>query len=515
MRVSPGMENNAETVARLREMNVNWVQLTLWPQVTQDGKIIEHPYGTGGPDYSPQSVDRVLEESAITEEVMVSAIKRWHELGFKVYLLVYHERLGDHHAYGHGLTGDIDSMLEQAKEIAVKWARIAEENKVEMYAPRKELQMFVGAEKALEWDKGILPEVRSAYSGILVQGIPFMYLWDRINKEVYLQEQVAAVETADITGYDYLGIDFYGSDVDTFEELEAIYARFLLKTEELKQKFGVKGVVFEELGFPHHGTEAFWNDSSLTGDEIICRSLDIFYRLGIGRIDGFFPWLFGDEFDGVAGLPAGRQEYIAPTKIISHYYTSVVAPVSDIEGIAAPEATFPGVSWEVSGVLLREDFNDDTAWGLWGSGTSVNNGVLEIIGEGGAPLNNPDAAAWGNYVFRGRFKPIDGEVSLQFRDSDVGSYSVMIKPITDFSLLKFTGPRGAQHMDQPRTVYPLIAYNKWHSFAIYAKGSALEFFIDEKKVTDYWDEEPLLNGSVAVGVRGHVLFDDFLVEELR
>jgi len=70
-------------------------------------------------------------------------------------------------------------------------------------------------------------------------------------------------------------------------------------------------------------------------------------------------------------------------------------------------------------------------------------------------------------------------------------------------------------MDQPRTVYPLIAYNKWHSFAIYAKGSALEFFIDEKKVTDYWDEEPLLNGSVAVGVRGHVLFDDFLVEELR
>jgi hypothetical protein len=272
--VYPGWEENQDYVALLRKMNVNWVEVVLWPQVTQDCRLIEYWNSTAGswesnagPEYSSQFEEKIITESPKTEEVLVSSIRKWHSLGFKVFLLVYHERLGDHHAYGYGLKGDVDGLLEQAKETAVKWARIAEENKVEMYAPRKELQLFVGPKKALEWDRNIVTEVRQAYSGILVQGVPFLYIWDSVGKAVYEQEQVPVV----MTGYDYLGVDFYGSDTDTFDELKAFYARFLLKIEELRKKFGLKGVTFLELGLPHHGTEAYWNDRSLSGDEC-CQS---------------------------------------------------------------------------------------------------------------------------------------------------------------------------------------------------------------------------------------------------
>lgn len=509
MRADFGREQDSKFVALLRKMNANWVQLTLWPQVTQDMRLIEHFKGTNEPGYSPQSVDRVLQESLETEERLVAVIKKWHSLGFKVFLLVYHERLGDHHAYGYGLKGDMDEFLRQAKEIAVKWARIAEENRVEMYAPRKELQLFVGPKKALEWDRDILPEVRAAYSGILVQGVPFLYEWDRTSKMVYRQEQVPV----DVSGYDYLGVDFYGSDVDTFEELEAFYAKFLIETQELKAKFGLKGVTFLELGEPHSGRETFWNDPSLSADEVFSRFLDIFYRLGVGRIDGFFPWLLGAEGNGVVDLPAGRREYIEPTKVISRYYTSPVTPAPDIERIAAREAIPLHIDWQVSATLLREEFNDAHRWDIWGSDVHVTGGVLEVR-AGGARLNEPSSAEWGDYVFRGKFKPIDGEVSFIFRDSSPGNYAVMIKPISILHLLKFSRVGQKEHMDVPRGLFPLVEFNKWHSFTIYCKGNAIQILVDDEKVTDYRDEAPVLRGTIALQATGHTLFDDISLDKL-
>jgi hypothetical protein len=429
-------------------------------------------------------------------------------MGFEVFLLTYHERLGDHHAYGYGVKGDVDNMLHQAKEIAVKWAQIAEKNKVEMYAPRKELQLFIGPEKALQWDRDILPEVRKAYSGNLVQGVPFLYVWDCVGKAVYEQESVPV----NMSGYDYLGVDFYGSDVDTFDELEAFYARFLCRVEEIKKEFGLKGVVYEELGYPHHGIEAFWVNSSLTANEIMMQYYNITYRLGIDRIDGFFPWIWAD---GTYTLTENRKEYITPTKVISLYYSSNISAVSSIENIAAQVEVSPPVKFNISRTLLQEDFNNGTNWELGTSG-SVSNGVLEIKGDFGiANLKNQSSREWTDYVFRGKFKPLDGEFSLHFRESELGSYEVLVRPIAILQLLKFSQSASGERMDVVRGLIPLVEFDKWHTFAIYAKGSTIQIFIDNEKITDYLDVSPVVEGAIAISVRGDAIFDDIIVEELN
>jgi len=70
-------------------------------------------------------------------------------------------------------------------------------------------------------------------------------------------------------------------------------------------------------------------------------------------------------------------------------------------------------------------------------------------------------------------------------------------------------------MDVVRWLIPLVEFDKWHTFAIYIKGNTLQLFIDEKKITDYWDTTPIPKGSIAISVKGHAVFDDIVVEELN
>lgn len=498
-----GDEDLPEITSKLKCLNVNCVQLVLWPQITTDGRMIEYWESTNYPN--PPTADQIAAVSDQTESVLVKAVQKWHRKGFRVFLLTYHERLGDHHAYARGFKGDFGDFLNRAKEIAVKWARIAEQNKVELYAPRKELQLWCGPRKSQEWDLDILSEVRKEYKGKLVLGIPFLYIWDRLNSEVYEQEPVLM----EIPGYDYLGVDFYGSDVDTFDELRAFYARFLIRIQELRSQLGVLGVVYEELGIPHHGNEAFWNDPMLSADNIMTRIYDIFFGMSAGRIFGFCPWIWDNK---IYDLPGNRKESVDPTLILNRYYSSITAPVSSLENIAAPVAKQAPLDFRTGRILFFDEFNTNAQWNL-SPEAQIAQGVLEIVGEGHASLLDEATVNWRDYVFSGRFKPLDGELGIQIRNDDraEANYAIMIKPAAELHLLKSQD----QQITVLRGVFPLVEFNKWHTFSIYARGGVLVVFIDGDRVADYNDKNPLRWGNISFHVRGQALFDDIKVEELE
>lgn len=487
-------------IDKLKNIGANWVEIVLWVLVTEDGELI--PYDDSVPS-TPFSIDEIKAQAAGTEGRITSRIKQAHDLGFKVFLCTYHERLGAHHEYGQGLRIDVENFLEEAKKIAVRWAEIAENNSVEMFAPRKELQKFVGQKAALEWDDEILPALRSVYNGDLVRGALVDFIkWDRSGRYAWQGEELPS----SFVGWDYLGVDFYGSDTDMFEDLAAMYALFVKKVKELKTQNNLKGVVFEELGEPHSGRENYWNDNSLSGDEIMSRFYQIFFEGGADVIDGFFPWLWQE---GDYDLPAGRHEHIAPENVIKQYYTaSTITPYS---GPMANEYTSTDISYEVTRTLLQDNFNDASNWNL-SQNVSVNDGVLEFHGAGPAELSDTSSENWQNYTFSGKFMIVDGTFTITVRSSGSGSYPFIIKPI---SMIHLVQPDGQGGFMAARETHFLVEYDKWHNFTVVAKDNLLQLFIDNDKALEYLDSTPLLNGTVCFYGDGRAFVDNVVIQEIQ
>jgi len=494
-------------VKEAKKMGANWVQLVLWVLVTDDGELIESLRSISNPsDYS--SLEDLREQSEKTEEVMRSLIQYFHTNGLKVYLITYHERLGAHHEYGRGLKIDVDEFLDRAAEIAVKWAKIAEESGVEMYAPRKELQAFVGNEKALEWDEKILPRIRKVYNGSLVRGAFTIYSWDNTRKGVVISD----ILPDNMSGWDYLGVDFYGSYTETFDELEAMYAAFALKVLKFKSEHNLKGVVFEELGIPHSGKELYWKNRSMSADEILDRIYQIYFEVG-RNIDGFFPWVW---VESATELPGGRYEYVNPGKSIAKYYKMTEIPIRKV--VPAEEYAWNPINYTVVETLIPMD-----SWFSWELNKAgppsvrvvkvIPPGIVEINGVGIHASEELYDWSWDNYIFRGRFKIFNGSMLIHFRCHPEWRYTFHIHPISEIELTKTVN--GKYYLLNTRNM--LVEYGKWHSFAVLVKDDLIQVSVDGQ-ILVYRDLDPLPRGSVVIdtgGTQAHILLDDLVVERIN
>jgi hypothetical protein len=101
--------------------------------VQKDGEVIEFYESLGRPE-DVKPVEELRELSKNTEEIIVERIKKAHELGYKVYLILYPEKTGFHEGYGTGLKNS-ERFLNSIEDLSLKWAKIAEENEVEMFFP--------------------------------------------------------------------------------------------------------------------------------------------------------------------------------------------------------------------------------------------------------------------------------------------------------------------------------------------------------------------------------------------
>ncbi|HDJ89223.1 MAG TPA: hypothetical protein ENG40_00825 [Thermoprotei archaeon] len=482
-----------------KKIGANWVQLVLWVLVTDNGTLIEYTTSVYNEnDIPPGGIREIIERSKRTEEVLTSVIKQLHENGFKIFLITYHERLAKHHLYGEGLDIDMDKFLNDAAEIAIKWARICEEYNVEMYAPRKELQMFIGDEKALEWDEMILPKIRKVYHGFLVRGAFTIYSWNPIENNVTPRNKLPS----NMSGWDFLGIDLYGNRVNTFKEWASFVNRVFLKAYEIKKRFRLRGIVFEELGLPHSGEEKFWINSSVSGREIINKLYEIVFECGAGMIDGFFPWLWEN---GSMLLPNNKIEYIAPSEVIRRYYLAsfVLKLYDDI--LPARESKPPNIIIYNKSLLFKEDFENGTASVFSGSNYQIVNGTLKIEKGCVDTYDLPN-----NTIFTFKIKFINGSLGLGFRNSD-GWYEFRIKPISHLELIKHKS-YFAKHIMETEICVEL---NKWYNFTLITLESAFQLYIDGVIVVGYIDPDPLFNGHISFHAEeGCIVLDNVTAEEI-
>ena len=136
--------------------------------------------------------------------------------------------------FAHGPTVQLKDQkyVEKLLEISSQWAAIAEKENVELYSPLNEPDLLFGGNQTLvtQWVQKS-QEIRPLFSGYLV--LKF--------------SDLGPGEIEGIDGYDYLAFDIIWGD-NRLNELRQHLETAVTKGNELKEKYGLKGFFFGELG---------------------------------------------------------------------------------------------------------------------------------------------------------------------------------------------------------------------------------------------------------------------------
>lgn len=132
------------------------------------------------------------------EEIRRSNIIRAKEEGFAVWIGV--SFVGMSGRLGSDITQE--DFLKVSEEVALEWAKIAEECKVEFFDPQTELDFIIEenfpegslikAETLADWHEQMLPKIKEVYSGKVIA------------KFAWVEEEMI------ITGSQYIGYDYVG-----------------------------------------------------------------------------------------------------------------------------------------------------------------------------------------------------------------------------------------------------------------------------------------------------------------
>jgi hypothetical protein len=479
-------------IDELKEAGINYVQVVVWPQVLDNESVYVLPRSFGNPD-DRISYNNLLKESSKTEEKVISRINALDEAGFGTYLVIYPERYGAHELYGKGLR-DVEEFLSKMEEITLEYARVAEENDVEMFSPPNELQLWVGAERAMKWYEDILPKIKEIYSGeVAPRGLTF-YDWDSLN-DVPIEKAVAKFNFA---GWDYIASDVYCNQIESLEEFKTCLRATIYKSIELKEKYGAKGIIYGEIS--HLGGS---NPELENSKEYNIKSYDIFSRENLGRADGIFFWNWESYCEEMK-------------KIIKQYYRYKQSlPTGSIE---MPETVKlrPDKDYRIKtcGILFKDDFSSRNM--PWTNPEFIRDGRFEFYAS--RPMDHSISFLkigedWTDYKLSGRFLVESGAAWIGFRRLGERGYSLGICPAAQVFINK-----GKIHLE----VDPyLVELGKWHDFELWADKKRVSLYIDGNLVLSFEDPDAYRNGGIGLGTvipnlikDGHVFFDDIIVEKI-
>jgi len=415
----------------------NYVQIVVWPLVLADGEVIEFYESIPRPEYV-KPVDELRRLSKNTEGIIIHRIEKAHELGYKVYLILYPERLGFHEGYGTGLKNP-DKFLDSIETLALKWAKIAEENKVELFSPVNELFLWIGEEKANEWHKQILPELRNVYSGELVpRGLQF-YQFDPLSEKPFEMKNTEF----NFSGWDYVASDVYCIGIEQvfgMDNLKKCIIATLNKSLELKNKYNTKGIIYGEMSHPG-GTSA----------EIF----DLFFKENYGKVNGWFLWHLSDYSAEVKEV---AKRYFTQL----HHITSTSLQMPEILDIKEIASKVP----KRNELVFSENFD--------GKG-------FEVKDKEGYEFN----VQGNNYTVIIKFDIVEGG-ALIFLGKNSEEYEIQIVESSRIFLLKKNplDPEEPFKLAEPRReirpdkTHALEISRSGNNFAIYLDGELLHAFSD-------------------------------------
>ncbi len=172
-------------------------------------------------------------------------------------------------------------------EAVLKWARFAEENNVEMFAPGFEMGLIFKKEDAREWFKAILPQIREVYNGkVAFAEIPWGEQWDYIDGG----NAFAGYDCAGITIFPWNNYDGT-SDIRSFDVFRDFVKGRARRLDEIAEKYNTDCRFVATLGMDFWYGEMPEPDIRAEGYEI---------ALGILKghdITGVFMHLWASEHD--------------------------------------------------------------------------------------------------------------------------------------------------------------------------------------------------------------------------
>jgi len=255
-----------------------------------------------------------------SEEKIIGSIGEAHTRGFKVWLnirtplkeILPSEEEGSllfelNPEIFKGLSNEArNNFLRNLKPIILKWAEICEKQGVEIFTPiaSGQLYLLLLNEEAFTWPNDLLPEVRKAYSGLLVQKID-------LNPETQqLRRTGLTREVYNFEGWDYISTDVFGTctegkPIRTFDDWRNFIRDLLNFSLSLNERYKTKGVIFgPEIMVPESGESTlkagtdFWGHGELTEEEMEAGKVELFkilFEETYEKIKGysFFSWMPG------------------------------------------------------------------------------------------------------------------------------------------------------------------------------------------------------------------------------
>jgi len=164
-------ESNSRLIKKAKEAGANYLLIRVFYNGTKDGGLV-------GNDIE-------------SEQQLRDAIAMAHNQKMNILLIPYVESR-DYWDKKWVLSEEVWT------HIVLKWAKFAEENKVEMFAPGVEMNLILDKEKVGIWFKEILPKIRNVYSGKVITAEHFdVERWKILD------------ETQSFTGYDCIGLTVF------------------------------------------------------------------------------------------------------------------------------------------------------------------------------------------------------------------------------------------------------------------------------------------------------------------
>jgi len=301
--------HDKEGINIAKTTGANWVGLMYFVEVDWDtGRMFEPEWN------NPKRLRKMMREAK--------------NQGLKVLLQIYPEYYiegmppGYSHSIEleHGPFKDQEGFLKNATELVLDLAELAEEEKVDMFSPWCEMNIFVDWEHAKDWSQEILPKIRKVYSGLVAPPK------GEITWEKYGLKNEGNLSYWNFSGYDYVWADVFDSDYHfnnlngnckKYKDYERYIETLLNILEKLKERDKTNGIILgSEIGV----AEQFLANEVKNGknaEDVVEKQWKILFNKTYGRVDGYFfyPWR-GEQY-----LATGVIFNANFTEFIKKHYT--------------------------------------------------------------------------------------------------------------------------------------------------------------------------------------------------
>jgi hypothetical protein len=291
-----------------KKIGVNYLQIIYWIEVDRNGSVLSDEA-----TLSPK------------EASIIKMIEEAHDAGFKIWLQLYPEFYSTQGKHGGdpsiglpselelGPVKDIEKFKQQMIDKVKHWAKIAQENNVELFSPTCELIIFFPRDHSSSSFYPVLADViKSVYSGPIVPKAEITWQKYNINPE-------NDISFFNFTGYDYVTADLFGNRGEGVTSLDDYrgYIRNILNTlEEMKSKYGAKGIIFSEIGTPDDceqtDSRCIYNLNS-SKEQIYAATTQIIFEETEGKVNGYSFW-------GVTQCKGDTSAHPAAIEVIKKFY---------------------------------------------------------------------------------------------------------------------------------------------------------------------------------------------------